>query len=86
MRILKFGLQYIDDQIIEMPIKSEILDIQNQGSKLVLWALCDETTEMVEVQIRAFPTDEELPVDFDHTYIKTMQIGMLVFHFFMSIK
>ncbi len=86
MRILKYELQYIDDQIINMPLKAEILDIQQQGYKLVLWALCDETSEMVEVQIRAFCTGEELPADFDHEYIKTMQIGMLVFHFFMSNK
>ena len=86
MRILKYGLHYIDDQIIEMPLKSEILDIQDQAGKLVLWALCDEKSELVEVQIRAFFTGEELPADFDHTYLKTMQIGMLVFHFFMSNK
>lgn len=84
MRILKFKLELVDIQTLELPHFSEILTVQVQGDSPQLWALCDDEQEIkVLRRIAIYGTGMEItgsPGD----YISTFQMhgGLYVFHVF----
>jgi hypothetical protein len=84
MEIWKFKLMITDEQLVKMPSKSEIMDIQMQENSPVMWALCDPDTEDIDVQINLYGTGFDVHnSDIEHEYLATVQSGAMVWHFFM---
>ena len=86
MKIWKFKLEHERTQIIKMPLKSEIMDIQMQVDGISMWALCDPDTEGIEVKINMYGTGWETHSNdkINDEYLATVQQGGLVWHFFMN--
>lgn len=86
-RIWKFELKVVDDQIIEMPINSEILTVQIQQEYVQLWAIVNPELSVEQRHIRIYGTG--FPVgNTKLKYISTFQQynGRLVFHVFEVIE
>jgi hypothetical protein len=82
MRVYKYDLKVIDQQIIEMPVGANLLTVQLQHGNLKLWAAVDSNI-MTKRSIVILGTGHEI----DYTpekYIGTFQMmnGNLVFHVF----
>ena len=87
MKIWKFKLAGAQTQIVKMPEKSEILDIQMQNGTPVMWALVDPESEEIEVKINTYGTGWEINNDAtEDVYLATVQEGRLVWHFFMNYE
>ena len=85
MKIWKFELEKERTQLVKMPEKSEIMDIQMQKGKPVMWALVDTTTDEIEVKINMYGTGWETHENvLKDEYLATVQDGKLVWHFFMN--
>ena len=70
-----------------MPAIFEIMDIQLQDDKLVMWALVDPVSDDITVKIESYFTGEKVDTnDFKSEYIATIQHDGLVWHFFMSYE
>lgn len=84
MKIFKYILEKEREQIIRMPLKSKIMDIQIQHDKPMMWALVDPSTEDIEVKINMYGTGWELQDEvLNHEYLASVQDGIYVWHFFM---
>ena len=87
MKIWKFELEKVRTQLVKMPEKSEIMDIQMQKGKPVMWALVDTTTDEIEVKINMYGTGWETYRNISKDeYLATVQDGELVWHFFMNYE
>ena len=86
MKIWKFKLEHERTQIVKMPLKSEIMDIQMQEDVITMWALCDPDTKEIEVKINMYGTGWETHSNnmIKDDYLATVQQGGLVWHFFMN--
>ncbi|QIY82557.1 hypothetical protein HER18_02865 [Chryseobacterium sp. NEB161] len=73
----------LGNQIIKIPEEAEILDIQIQDGKPVLWAVVYDSNPLEEIEIVAFPTGVTFmnPCHY-YEYISTVQFGGLVIHYF----
>ncbi len=81
--ILKFELQVTDMQILAMPVGAKILDVQMQGNKLQLWALCDNEMQNENRKIAIYGTGNPVPSNSgEHIATFQMSDGNLVFHVF----
>ena len=84
MRIWKWQLDVLGEQILMLPKGATLLTVQMQGDKCCLWALCDEIESTKERRYLAiYGTGHPLP-DFEGRYLSTFQrdSGALVFHAF----
>jgi len=79
--IHKIELEIIDRQNIDLSSGFQVLDIQLQNDKFVLWAKLDIERDVKNVPIVCFFTGEPLPLN-EMIYIKTIQHEGLVYHFF----
>jgi hypothetical protein len=87
MKIWKFELQKERTQLLKMPKKSEIMDIQMQNGKPVMWALVDPETDEIEVKINMYGTGWDThQSSIKDEYLSTVQDGELVWHFFMNYE
>jgi hypothetical protein len=87
MRIYKYGLKLQAENYIKMPAISEIMDIQLQDGKPVMWVLVDPVSDDITVKIESYFTGEKVDTnDFKNEYIATIQHDGLVYHFFMSYE
>ena len=87
MKIWKFGLNNEETQLVKMPSKSEIMDIQIQNGLFVMWALVDPDSEVIEVMIKIYGTGWEIDDNITkNEYLATVQGGSFVWHFFMSYE
>jgi hypothetical protein len=87
MKIWKFELEKERTQLVKMPEKSEIMDIQMQKGKPVMWALVDTSTDEIEVKINMYGTGWETYENvLKDEYLATVQDGELVWHFFMNYE
>jgi len=87
MKIWKFELQKERTQLLKMPKKSEIMDIQMQNGKPVMWALVDPETDEIEVKINMYDTNWDThQSSIKDEYLSTVQDGELVWHFFMNYE
>lgn len=93
MTIWKYKLELTDEQDVEMPVNAQILCVQEQHGKIMLWAVVDETVEALKLKHRIVIYGTGKPVDpkRDMTYIGTVQIdnvgeGTLVWHIFEAEK
>lgn len=87
MKIWKFELEKERTQLVKMPEKSEIMDIQMQNKKLVMWALVDPESEIIDVKINMYGTGWEINDNATKDeYLSTVQGGEFVWHFFMNYE
>lgn len=84
--IWKFELEVTDNQVIEMPIGSELLTVQVQNGKPCLWALVNPTKNKEKRFIEMFGTGHEIHYDMgiSRNYLGTLQFhdGLLIVHVF----
>ena len=86
MRIYKYTLEVVDQQVVIMSYDAKMLSAQMQNGQLQLWALVDETsTAKKSVTIAIYGTGNPMP-NKPGEYISTFQMadGKLVFHVFHS--
>ncbi|MDF1547153.1 MAG: hypothetical protein P1P88_04990 [Bacteroidales bacterium] len=87
MKIWKFKLKKERSQLVKMPSKAEIMDIQLQNDNLVMWALIDPDDEEIEVKINMYGTGCEINnTTSKDEYLATVQEGLFVWHFFMNYE
>lgn len=87
MKIWKFELKKDRTQLVKMPEKSEIMDIQMQNGKLVMWAMVDPESENIEVKINMYGTGWETNDNaIKDEYLATVQDGDFVWHLFMNYE
>ena len=87
MKIWKFKLKRDESQLVRMPLKSEIMDIQIQNDEFVMWALVDPESEYIEVKINMYGTGFEIDQGtIKDEYLSTVQVGYFVWHFFMNYE
>lgn len=87
--IFKYEIDTDDEIEILLPDKFEILTIQTQFNKPVLWAIVDTDTIKIKKHFCLYGTGHHVPADiFNQKYINTFQLdgGGLVFHLFEIIK
>jgi len=71
--IHKFPLKIIKNQIIELPLFSEILTVQVQRDKACLWALVNPSIlSKEERHIDIYGTGHEIQHDYNLKYISTI--------------
>jgi len=83
-KIYKYKMSLIEKQIVQLPLASEVLDIQSQHGEIYLWALVDpESTLTFDREFHIFGTGYELDID-NLKHISTFQTqgGDLVWHAF----
>ena len=83
MKVFKYILQVTDKQTLMMPAGAKLLDVQIQGEKCCIWALCDPAAPEVPRHLAIYGTGNPMP-DECGEYIATFQMygGSLVFHAF----
>ena len=86
-KIFKYELSFENRTFLKMPEKSEIMDIQIQNGKPVMWAMVEPDSREIEVKINIYGTGWTI----DHLatkdeYLATICDGELVFHFFMNYE
>lgn len=84
--IYKYELALQTHQIIEMPQYTEILTVQMQGENICLWANVDTEYSLAPRTIVIAGTGEPLLTAGLHTHIATIQMGIMVWHFFEVIE
>jgi hypothetical protein len=84
MKIWKFELNRTPYQKIKIPENSIILDIQIQDGKIMMWAMCASKAFKAEMNIYMHPTGGE--TNTSQWYLKTIQDGEFVWHFFTDVK
>lgn len=80
--IRKYELEPGKTQSIWMPGYANVLDVQLQDGKPVLWALVDPTIPNEERRFQLVWTDEEMSNLEYAGYISTFQAGSMVWHLF----
>ena len=87
MKIWKFELEKERTQLVKMPEKSEIMDIQIQNGKPVMWFLTNPESKEIEVKINTYGTGWEMHENASKDeYLSTVQDCGLVWHFFMNYE
>jgi 3-polyprenyl-4-hydroxybenzoate decarboxylase len=87
MKIWKIELKKDRTQLVKMPEKSEIMDIQMQNGKPVLWFLTNPESKEIEVKINMYGTGWETHESASKDeYLSTVQDGDFVWHFFMNYE
>lgn len=79
--IHKYTLHADDIQTVNMPIGAVILDAQEQGYGLQLWALVDDSKPLVPRQFASYGTWLPVPEEAGE-YVATVQMSNLVWHIF----
>jgi hypothetical protein len=87
MEIWKIQLKKERTQLVKMPEKSEIMDIQMQNGKPVMWFLTNPERKEIEVKINMYSTGWETHENTSKDeYLSTVQDGEFVWHFFMNYE
>ena len=60
-RVLRYELETFEHQVLNLPAESDLLSIQEQQGKLVLWVLAWDDAEIEERDFYVVRTDEEVP-------------------------
>ncbi len=87
MKVWKIELTKERTQLVKMPEKSEIMDIQMQNGKPVMWFLTNPESKEIEVKINMYGTGWETHENaYKDEYLSTVQDSGLVWHFFMNYE
>ncbi len=86
MKILKWKLELLGRQELQVPAGATFLSVQAQAGSVCIWMLCDEQAEITEFSVVMHPTGEGVPrsISEPDDYLGTVQLygGKLVLHFF----
>jgi len=89
MKIYKYPLKRGErDIVIEMPVGSKILSVNNQYDYPVIWALVDEEIKHTEGRhIVYYLTGEKFEIDSEHIFIGTCLFdnGSFIIHVFEKV-
>ncbi len=85
-RIFKYPVSLTDDVVVEMPESAEVLGVQVQQGKAVMWALVDPDASAIARRFRLVGTGHPINGQerYQLRYVGTFQLaeGSLVFHLF----
>lgn len=81
MYIYKYPLQLTDTQVIMMPRRAEILDVQVQKGQIQLWAMVDVEEPLTPRTFHIIGTGNKFTKK-GRRYISTIQDGAFVWHIF----
>jgi hypothetical protein len=82
--IHKYGLDVVRVQTVELPAHAEILSVQVQHGRPVMWAIVEDQNSKVQRTVVMQGTGWELPHYVEKKdFIGTVQLVSLVFHFFI---
>jgi len=81
--IFKYAIKWRGATTVKMPLGAKVIHADAQGDELVLWAIVNPNTEVIEKTFEVFYTGEEI-FSFEHPYshISTIQSDGLVYHIF----
>lgn len=83
--IWKVELSITDEITVRLPAGWHALCVQMQGGHPCLWAVVNPSRSLEDVPIRCYGTGHPMHEDCDPAaYIDTIQMGPLVFHFFVA--
>ena len=86
-KIYKYELSFESRTFVRMPEKSEIMDIQIQDGKPVMWAMVDPDSREIVVRINMLYTGHGMQLEATRNeYLATIQHEGLVYHFFMGYE
>ena len=86
--VYKYPLQHTDEQILEVPVGSQILSVANQSDTIVLYALVDtEVKQMQNISIYIHGTGHVVYGE-DIVFVGTVPFfrGNLMFHVFGKLN
>lgn len=79
--IYKYDLELANEQKLSLPSGAELLSVQAQDEKLVLWAVVDTDLPERDFTITLHGTGNPIP-EIHGCYIDTVQMDGMVWHFF----
>ena len=84
--ILKYILETIDEQTIQIPQPAEILSVKEQNGNMVLYAIADTTRETKPMTIRIVGTGHPFKDFKVWKFIDTVKLldGKIMFHIFQK--
>lgn len=88
IRVHKFPIEFLGQQVIKMPVGSEILNVAMQqrhsffGEQPVMWAKVNTESKIEEVTIHVRYTGAEIEAGFQ--YLGTVVHDRLVYHIFKA--
>ena len=83
MKIFKYPLKIIDEQVLELPVDAKILTLQAQNDLPFIWATVEPEAKTEKRTFMTYGTGHPLPASMDmHCYIGTYIVPNLVFHVF----
>jgi len=86
-KIYKYELSFENRTFVRMPEKSEIMDIQIQDGKPVMWAMVETDSKEIVVRINSLFTGQGMQLESTRNeYLATIQHEGLVYHFFMNYE
>lgn len=81
-KIYKYELDNALEQKLLLPIGADILDVDMQDEKIILWAIVDVDAQVYEIrQIHMFYTGHECHMG-NYTHLATLQNNGIVKHVF----
>lgn len=83
MKIWKYGLAIVDEQVLSIPKVIGFLDVQVQHNQACLWVQVDENAPLEQYKIRIIGTGNSMPEN-PGIHLGTFQMhgGALVLHAF----
>ena len=79
LKIFKYYLQLTDTQTLQMPEGFEVLNVSNEGGRIVFWAEADEEAELLGIDFYVVGTGNELEHPL-RVYMGTVQMNGFVWH------
>jgi hypothetical protein len=82
--IYKYPLQVTDVQHVEIPVGAQILKVDEQNSKMFLWALVQNVSHTYNMEVRIIGTGQEFNdhSDYEHLGSVLTSDGFFVWHVF----
>lgn len=85
MRILKFSLEVVYEQSIEMPVGASILSVQPQRNRITMWAKSPEPNGEIRT-FRVFATGDEVPDELSYVGTVKQFDDQFVWHVFEALS
>jgi hypothetical protein len=83
-KVFKYPTVVTDSQLLDLPLGAQILCVQLQFGVPCIWALINDKEPMTSRTVFVRGTGQDMgPAAEDTTYIGTIQIYELVFHYFI---
>jgi len=86
MKVFKYNLDGIRLQTLLLPLRSEILHVDEQNGTLCLWAKVDDMQLLTEPRKIAIVGTGHSLINTNLKHINTIQVDSMVFHFFEVLE